>query len=75
MRAFLLHFYKIAGIMASLLYVGGIVAETCCMKLKSVGSIEKIANSIFHVVNSGSESELDSSEGDNSNGNTHHVGV
>jgi len=74
-RAFLLHVYEIAGITASSLRVGGIVAETCCIKLKSAGSIEKIADSIFHVVYSDSESELDSSKGDNSNGNTHDVGV
>ena len=62
-RAFLLHVYEEAGVTAETPRVGGIVRETCCIKLNSGGSIGRISNSIFYVIHSDSESEADSSEG------------
>jgi len=74
-RAFLLNVYHNAGITARSEVLGGIVADTCCVKLHTDGSKDRIANSIFHVYYSDSESELDSSEGNISNGNAHDDGV
>ena len=62
-RAFLLHVYETAGITAASPRVGGIVRQTCSIKLNSAGSIGRISNSIFYVIHSDSESEADSSEG------------
>ena len=66
---FLLNLYHNVGITtAALETLGGIVANMCCcVKLHSDRSMDRIANSIFHVLNSDSESDSDSSEGNISN--------